>query len=151
MSPIFKRIANIAKSYLRSDEMQSAYDELNSELRKIIDELNNDSPKSENHRSGNSAEDFFADMPHDFSGTSSRPGSESTQNTINRETAKAFQILGISTNSTNEEIKFAFKKKIRQYHPDMQRNADSAAQAHAAAVTRDLISAYNILKKERNL
>ena len=145
MSPIFNRIVNIAKTYLRNEDSQSNFDDLSEELRKIIAELNQDKTKQHSFSEKSAEDNFFDNMPHDFS-TKSGSG-----NKINPEVEAAFRTLEISPDSTNEEIKSAFKKKIRQFHPDMQRNADAAAQARAAAVTRDLITAFNVLKKERNL
>ena len=37
-----------------------------------------------------------------------------------------FKILGISRNATDKEIKSAFRKLARQFHPDLHPNDDEA-------------------------
>ncbi len=50
-----------------------------------------------------------------------------------------YEILGVSTDSSKEEIKNAFKELIRKYHPDRNDAPDANEK------TRDIIEAYKIL------
>ena len=141
MSQIFSRIKNIAKSYLQTgrEHPYSSRSDLDSEIQRIIDELN----RTASSKTSSPTDDFFSNMPNDFSSYS--------QKSANPELENAFRILGISQNASNEEIKSAFKQQLRKFHPDRLRNASPAEQEKYNAITRDLIKAYNLLKKERNL
>ena len=43
-----------------------------------------------------------------------------------------YDILGVSKNASQDEIKKAFRKKARQYHPDVNKDNPKEAEAHAA-------------------
>jgi DnaJ-class molecular chaperone len=51
-------------------------------------------------------------------------------------------MLGVNENATKEEIRLAFKKKIKQYHPDVCKDL---SQKEATKMTTDLILAYETL------
>ena len=40
-----------------------------------------------------------------------------------------YDILGVSKNATQDEIKKAFRKKARQYHPDVNKDNPKEAEA----------------------
>lgn len=54
--------------------------------------------------------------------------------------ANHYEILGVDANATDEEIKRAYKKLARRYHPDMNPN-DSAAEQNF----KDVAAAYEVL------
>ena len=53
---------------------------------------------------------------------------------------RAIQILGLTENCTEDDIKKAFRSKIIQVHPDLHPEDESANKR-----TRDIVDAYNIL------
>ena len=54
-----------------------------------------------------------------------------------------FKILGISRNATDEEIKSAFRKLARQFHPDFHPHDDRAESEF-----KQINEAYEILSDE---
>ena len=52
-----------------------------------------------------------------------------------------YDILGVSKNATQDEIKKAFRKKARQYHPDV--NKDNPKEAEAKF--KEANEAYEVL------
>lgn len=57
-----------------------------------------------------------------------------------------YDILDVSVTATNEEIKKAYLKKIKEYHPDIyEGDKDFAVQK-----TAELNEAYNVLKDENS-
>ena len=59
---------------------------------------------------------------------------------------KLYNILEVNKNCTEDEIKVAYKKKAMQYHPDKNKDVDSAAKF------KEISNAYSILsdKNKRN-
>lgn len=62
---------------------------------------------------------------------------------------ECFAVLGLKSNATNEQIKFAYKKLITQYHPDKVANLGSELQELASKKTKEINEAYQTLKKRR--
>ena len=54
-----------------------------------------------------------------------------------------FKILGISRNSTDQEIKSAFKKLAKKFHPDLHPNDENAESAF-----KEINEAYEILSNQ---
>ncbi len=130
MSQIFRRIRNIAKSYLNDREYASVSDlkDQDDELKKIIEELNSDKKKYEE-----------------------RDKEERHENKTDGKMSlnKAFALLGIDDNSTNDQIKDAYKRRIREYHPDKVAALGSDLQELAERKTIEINEAYQFLKKFR--
>jgi len=59
-----------------------------------------------------------------------------------------FKILGISRNATDQEIKSAFRKLARQFHPDLHPNDEKAESKF-----KEINEAYEILsdKEKKSL
>ncbi len=53
-----------------------------------------------------------------------------------------YEILGVNKNSTDDEIKKAYRKLARQYHPDLNRDDPKAAEAKM----KEINEAYDVLK-----
>jgi len=62
----------------------------------------------------------------------------------------AYRILGVTADSSLEEIKKAFKSMVRQYHPDLVQNLGSEIQELANRKLQELNRAYKIILKHRN-
>jgi hypothetical protein len=68
------------------------------------------------------------------------------QQTIFRsEIDKAYALLGISSSATDDEVKAAFKKKIKECHPDMNPGNKEAC----TKLTVKVIEAFELIKVER--
>lgn len=107
------------------------------ELKKIIDELNRE--KKENRESGRSRK-------RTESSESKGPGT--SDSAMNND--KACKVLGIDPRSGVEEIKSAYKQKIKEYHPDRVANLGDEIRELAGRKTQEINQAYNFLKNERN-
>lgn len=56
-----------------------------------------------------------------------------------------YEILGVETNASSEEIKKAYLSKIKEYHPDVFEGDKVFAEQKTAEITE----AYNVLKEEK--
>ena len=65
--------------------------------------------------------------------------------------SRAYQVLGVDRDSSNEDIKKAYRRLMNRHHPDKLAAANPDAEALAAAEkrTRDIRSAYETLKSRR--
>ena len=55
-----------------------------------------------------------------------------------------YQILGITTKATQKEIKSAFRKKITEWHPDLNQHRIQ----EATIMSQKIIAAYTLLIKK---
>ncbi len=53
-----------------------------------------------------------------------------------------YEVLGVNKNSTDDEIKKAYRKLARKYHPDLNRNDPKTAEARM----KEINEAYDVLK-----
>lgn len=63
---------------------------------------------------------------------------------------KAYFILGLNNNPTKEEIKLAYKRRLKEYHPDLVANLGKDLQSLAKKKAQEIISAYQFLKMYHN-
>ncbi len=54
-----------------------------------------------------------------------------------------YEVLGISRNATKEEIKKAFRKKAKEYHPDVNQSPEAEGQF------KELGEAFDALSDEK--
>lgn len=128
MGQIFNRIKNIASSYLQDVDL-SVLDPLDNEdddLKRMIDELRNE-PKQKDNKE------------------------EYVKPDENVSIENAYDILSVSKNSSNEELKIAYKKRVQEYHPDRVSKLGKEIQDLAEMKTKQINAAYSLIKQERGL
>ena len=70
---------------------------------------------------------------------------------------EALKILGLSSNFTEEDLKMAYKKLIRKYHPDIYENSSEAEKKFAIEkakqinLARDVLERMELLKKLKTI
>jgi len=64
---------------------------------------------------------------------------------------KSYQILGISKNATDDEVKKAYRKMAVQNHPDKFEHLGEEIKNQAEVKFRAINEAYETIKKQRNL
>lgn len=131
MGQIFDRAFRVAKSYMNDDSDNFRYENLSDddELKKIIDGLNKDNNKQKEqtkNQNQNTAKD-------------------SNINSLD----KAFQLLQVNANSTVDEIKSAYKQRIKEYHPDRLETFGEELKKLAQSKTQDINKAYNLIRQSR--
>lgn len=57
-------------------------------------------------------------------------------------TKNYYEILGVSVDSTNAEIKSAYRKLARKYHPDINKEED------AISIFKNITEAYEVLSND---
>ncbi|MDD3125064.1 MAG: J domain-containing protein [Candidatus Kapabacteria bacterium] len=123
MDQIFRRIKNIAKSYINDTDAERIINSDDDELRKIIDNLNAEPTKHAKQKS------------------TPQPKPEEQ---LPPEVIDAYRALGLNFSAGADEIKSAYKAKIKLVHPDAAGNV--AGDDRAVRLNQ----AYNTLKKYRN-
>ncbi|HOZ29952.1 MAG TPA: DnaJ domain-containing protein [Bacteroidales bacterium] len=68
-----------------------------------------------------------------------------------KETDSAYEILGVSKSSSDEEIKKVYRKMAIKFHPDKVANMGEDIQNAAKVKFQTLNEAYETIKKERNI
>ena len=66
-----------------------------------------------------------------------------------QETDRAYKILEISSNATNDEIKKAYREMVKKYHPDKLRSKDPALVKGAKEKFQEVQKAYEEIQKAR--
>jgi len=123
-----KRFArlNADDTRISSVSAESIFDEGDDALRNEIDSLSNGNESTNRYR-----------YKHIYTKTET-------------ELQKSYRILDLTITATIEEIKSAYKKKIREVHPDLMVSKPMDEQEKAKLKSRELNSAYTYLKRIRN-
>ncbi len=132
MNQILNRIFRIAKSYgdsYRFDEKFSAFED--EDLKKAFEELENET-KSSRKDTDKETESF-----------------EKKRDEISS-LKQAADILGIDESAAPMQIKAAYLKKIKEYHPDKVETLGGELKQLAAKKTLQINSAYQFLRKAKN-
>ena len=139
MGQLFNRISRYIKSEtqevvetdLISVSTHHYKNDSDEELKKIIDELNKD--KTAKDKSSDSSKD------------NSTEKNEKKVFTLD----DAYSILGLKSEATNDEIKSAYKQKVKEYHPDRVANLGEELKQLAEQKTQQINKSYEMLKKYR--
>lgn len=142
---IFDRIKRIVRANLGDADYSAdeVFHDSDAELRRVIEELRRPSQQQRTR-------------------ASSRPGasqargqSSSRQSTAG--TAKdlalknAYAVLGCTPSYTNDAIKSAYRKLMRDHHPDTVARASAAEQERAKRKAQEINTAYDIISKHRDI
>lgn len=65
---------------------------------------------------------------------------------ITPELARAYRLLGITFSATTEDVKKAYKEKIKYYHPD-RHTVNAVMQKIATDKTRQVVEAFSLIMK----
>jgi len=130
MGQILERLKNIIKSEVNfNDDIDYDFEKQSEDdLKRIIDELNKKKETSQNTENQNNHQ---------------QENYQKQQYSVD----DAYKILEINENSNNEEIKAAYKKKIKEHHPDRLSGLGAELQKLAHQKTQDINAAYIFLKK----
>ena len=131
MGQIFDRLKNFVKSEISINDDLNYHFEKQSEndLKHIIDELNKKKDEQQDTSNKNKQKDYSQNMQLSLD--------------------DVYKILEIKPNSSVEEIKSAYKKKIKEYHPDRLSGLGAELQNLANQKTQEINSAYNLLKQTK--
>jgi len=125
LGQIFERLKRVTKSYLNDDDSSPqrnyAIPDEDDELKKIIDDLGKEKSRSESGQK------------------------DSGPDILNRN--KALNILGLGANATVAEIKAAYRKKMKEYHPDRVSGLGKDIQETARKKAVEINLAYDFLGK----
>lgn len=66
-----------------------------------------------------------------------------------KDTDQAYKILDINADATDEQIKKAYREKVKKYHPDRIKTQDEALKKGAQQKFIQIQEAYEALKKKR--
>lgn len=138
MGQILNRILRIAKSYTVPETLEEANKTINSddeELKRIIEELNN--YKKENQQWQDNAR------------KESQQNKQQKSQNYEMDFDKSCRILGIERNASIEQIKEAYKKRVKEYHPDKVETLGEELKELARRKTQEINLAYEFLRKAK--
>ena len=95
--------------------------------------------------------DSFYDFFRNFTGSEYSDSNSGNQNQYRSQNIDydAYKVLGLTKDASNDEIKKAYRRLCKQYHPDKMADATDAEKAEAEKKIREIISAYDKIKQER--
>lgn len=145
---IFDRIKRIVRANLGDSDYSAdeVFHDSDAELRRIIDELRRPSQQQRARASARPG----ASQARGQSGSRQRTG-------VNAGTAKdlalknAYAVLGCTPASTNDAIKSAYRKLMRDHHPDTVARASVAEQERAKRKAQEINTAYDIISEHRGI
>ncbi len=138
MNQLWRRAVNIAKSYMNDSDFsfRREAESEDEELRRIIDELNSEKEQEPAREQRQSSQQ-----------NQQRAGAaRNGEMTI----AEACRVLQVPAHADADTIKSAYKKLIREHHPDRVATQSEDVRERAAKRSREINNAYSFLKKARN-
>jgi DnaJ like chaperone protein len=78
------------------------------------------------------------------------PDFESIKAMFVKNTDNAYKILEVATNASQDQIKNAYRKMVKKYHPDKLRGQDPAMIKGAEEKFREVQKAYETLMVQKN-
>ena len=78
-------------------------------------------------------------------------GSRYQQQNTHRNSPDAYNILGISRNATDAEVKQAYRNMAKKYHPDKVITDDEAIKKGAEEKFKQMQQAYEQIANERGM
>ena len=132
MGQIFDRLKNISSSYINESKFvdSNIFDDEDEELKRIIDNLDKKKSNSNNNSTNND-------------------GNYSKRETFTSTNKSIYDKIGVKNNSSKEEIYAAYKNLLKQYHPDKVASLGKEIQEVAITKTKEINSAFQQIKKER--
>lgn len=132
MGQIFDRLKNISSSYIKESKFvdSNIFDDEDEELKRIIDNLDKKKSNSNNNSTNND-------------------GNYSKRETFTSTNKSIYDTIGVKNNSSKEEIYAAYKNLLKQYHPDKVASLGKEIQEVAITKTKEINSAFQQIKKER--
>lgn len=125
MGQLLNRLRNFAKAHFRQSEQSSyqfdGFDE-DAELKRIIDELASENQQKE-------------------------PNKNTPEPTMSYE--QACNVLKIHPDASVDNIKNAYKQRIKEYHPDLVENLGEELRQLAKKKSQQINEAYQFIRKVR--
>ena len=129
MGQILNRMFRIAKSYRNDHNLTNETSLSNDEeLKRIIEELNE---KKQHHQN------------------EAKRNKNKVHQAKKIDIEEAYGILKIDKNSSIDEIKSCYKKRIKEYHPDRLEKFGEELKELARIKTREINLAYSMIKNEK--
>lgn len=100
------------------------------------------------------AEEYVRAFFADFDDSNSHSGNRrATREPERDELARSYELLGISPSASDAEVKSAYRKKAKEFHPDMVEGAGLSAAyiQKAKEMFQELGNAYDIIRSHRGM
>lgn len=140
MKQILRRLGRIINANKNSSRVYDDFDDYDKTLKEIIDELNQE-------KNAHSKED--AKRHSNENAFNTHKEREPQSGKLSQE--QAYRILDVKPDVSDEALKEAYRKKIREYHPDRVATMGEDIKELALKKSRDINEAYTLLKKIRKI
>ena len=90
----------------------------------------------------------FSDFQRCGKDWTNEDSSKASLDSVHDALCEAFATLGIKSSATNEEIRLAYLRLMKRYHPDLYMRASSVEQARVNHIVVRVRHAYDILTRE---
>lgn len=148
---IFDRIKRIVRANLGDSDYSAdeVFHDSDAELRRIIDELRRPSQQQRARASARPGASQARGQSGSRQSTSGSAGNAGTAKDLALK--NAYAVLGCTPASTNDAIKSAYRKLMRDHHPDTVARASVAEQERAKRKAQEINTAYDIISEHRGI